>query len=133
MRLIDNIYGDTLYKIASDIIHQIENDEDYIRDKQDTDEYVMEIKAEISKMIELVTPVIENIYRAFIVFVDDKIKNFVDKYDIDVQSLDDSKYKISEEELNALDAIISGLEDVEAGSDEKQEYLDELRSLRNKI
>lgn len=121
MRIIDSIYGDTIYKIASDIIHQVEGYEDYVRDKQDSDDYVMEAKEEISELVELVIPVIQTIYRAFIVFVDDKIKNFVEKYDIDVQSFDDSKYKISEKELNALDSIINGLEDVEAGSGEKQE------------
>jgi len=40
---------------------------------------------------------------------------------------------IKEEELNALDAIIEGLSDVETGSGEKQNYLSELRSLRNKL
>lgn len=85
MRIVDHVYADTLYKIISDIIAQIDDVENYFNDKRNEDgDYMEDIQEEIQMKVKLVTPAIINLYHAFHIFVDDKVKGFVEKYKIEI-------------------------------------------------
>jgi len=68
--------------IAGNIMQQVQDKENFIADDKFTEEEKETVRKEITEFILLVTPTIENIYRVFYLFVDDEIKEFVEKYDI---------------------------------------------------
>jgi hypothetical protein len=99
MKLIDCLYADTLRKAAADIMSQIKGEEEFLADPQyDHDvELKQRAREEIPMKVAIITPVLQNIYYAFYLFVDDEIRDFVEKYDITILSEEEySKVRESE-------------------------------------
>ena len=133
MRLIDHVYADTLRKIIANILHQIKDCESFVADKNyDDDEFKQSVRDEIPEKVKLLTPAILNLYRAFYLFVDDEIIDFVEKYKIVIPKegdkpdpeLDEQEEKIH----NMAACMLSILDSLKLYDNEQLELGDETLS-----
>jgi len=85
MRIVDHVYANTLVAIATDIMSQIEDSENFVSDiRNEEDEYKQEVRDKIPEMVEMVAPVLINMSRAFKWSISEEMESFIKKYNIKI-------------------------------------------------
>lgn len=85
MKIIDHVYPSTLKAIVKDIMNQIADSESFVNDSSnEDDDYKQEVRDEIPKKVEMITPVLINIKRAFRFSFSEEMEEFVKKYNIEI-------------------------------------------------
>ena len=81
MRIVDHVYANTLILIVKDLMSQVEYDEDFVNDVR-TKEEKEESREDSSKRVKLITPALINLNRCFKWGIDEDMKAFIKRHNI---------------------------------------------------